>query len=224
MNFGFGAENAKPTTRPFPVKELVDNVELDKVEYIKAVSAGGNDYEGIKFHFKRSSNGQTSYLSDLKSPPRESWATEKVLADGTKISKEDDFNSKMREYVSYLRHIAFAVGVTEQDLTAKGTFSTFGEAAMNYCDVLNTKGKNKVYLKTVKNKEGYTCLPSYVGTGFCSSMNDDIPDFKYTDRESQVIELASRSGVAEQTNSVSTPTPQPAVSNKINSSDIDDLI
>ena len=58
MNFGFGADNAKSTTRPFPVKEAVDNVELDKAEYIKATSANGNDYEGIKFHFKRTASGQ----------------------------------------------------------------------------------------------------------------------------------------------------------------------
>lgn len=222
MNYGFGADNAKSTTRPFPVKEIVDNVELEKAEYIKAISAGGNEYEGIRFQFKRTSNGQTSNLSDLKSPPRENWSNERILPDGTKISKEEDFNNKMKEYVSYLRHIAFAFGVTEEDLTAKGNFKTFGEAASNYCDVLNARKTNrKVYLKTVKNKDGYTSLPSYIGNGFCVSMDNGIPEFKYTDRELQLIELASRSGVAEDT---TTGAVESVESKKLSSSDIDDLI
>lgn len=221
MNFGFGADNAKSTTRPFPVKEVVDNVELDKAEYIKATSANGNDYEGIKFNFKRSAGGQTSYLSDLKSPPRENWASERVLPDGTKISKEEDFNNKMKEYVSYLRHIAFAFGVTEEDLTSKGKFNTFGEAATAYCNTINERKTGKrVFLKTIKNKEGYTSLPSYIGNGFCASMDEEAPDFRYTDRELQMIELASKSGVEETT--TSTPTSQPA--QRLSSTDIDSLI
>lgn len=222
MNFGFGADNAKSTTRPFPVKEAVDNVELDKAEYIKATSANGNDYEGIKFHFKRTASGQTSYLTDLKSPPRENWSAERVLPDGTKITKEEDFNNKMKEYVSYLRHIAFAFGVTEEDLTSRGKFNTFGEAARGYCDILNSrKNGKKVFLKTIKNKEGYTSLPSYIGNGFCASMDEEAPDFRYTDRELQLIELASKSGVEETTTTSTPSTPQPQ---RLSSSDIDSLI
>jgi hypothetical protein len=224
--FSFGAENAKATSRPFPVKEAVDNVELDKVEYVNAVSANGNNYEGVKFYFKRFVSGQTSYLADLKSPPKQDWSQERLLPDGTKITKEEDYNSKMREYVSYLRHIAFAFGVTEEDLTSKGKFSTFGEAARNFCDVLNERAKNKkVFLKTVKNKDGYTCLPTYIGTGFCSSMDDESPSFKYTDRELDLIENASKSGVTQSNTTASNqPTETVTQSQKLSSSDIDDLI
>lgn len=222
--FGFGAENAKATNRPFPVKEVVDNVELDKVEYVNAISGSGNAYEGVKFSFKRVVSGQTSYLTELKSPPREAWAQDKTLPDGTFISKEDDFKSKMKDYVSYLRHIAFAFGVTEEDLTSRGNFSTFGEAAKSYCDVLNARKVNKrVFLKTVKNKDGYTCLPTYIGTGFCASMDEESPSFRYTDRELELIELASKSGVSEATVKP-TSTPQPSQPQRIASSDIDDLI
>ena len=225
--FGFGAENAKSTNRPFPVKEVVDNVELDKAEYVNAVSSNGNNYEGIKFYFKRNVSGLTSYLTDLKSPPKQAWAQEKTFPDGTKITKEEDFNSKMKDYVSYLRHIAFAFGVTEQDLTAKGTFQTFGEAARNYCDVLNSrKDGNRVFLKTVKNKDGYTCLPSYLGTGFCASMNEESPSFKYTERELELIELASKSGVSEQSTSTQPTVTTSTVQNtqRLSSSDIDNVI
>lgn len=219
--FGLSAEDAKSTNRPFPVKEVVDNVELDKVEYISATSSNGNDYEGIKFYFKRSVSGLTSYFADLKSPPKEAWATERTLPDGTKISKEEDFNSKMKEYVSYLRHIAFAFGVTEQDLASRGKFNTFAEAARSYCEVLNSKKEgSKVFLKTVKNKDGYTCLPTYIGSGFCASMNEESPSFRYTDRELELIEKASRSGVSEVNNSSTTTTPTQSTT-KLSSSDID---
>lgn len=220
--FGFGAENAKSTNRPFPVQEVVDNVELDKVEYVNATSANGNPYEAIKFYFKRSHNGQIAYLTELKSPPRKEWGQERMLPDGTKISKEEDYASKMKDYVTYLRHIAFAFGVTNEDLTSKGQFNTFADAAKSYCDVLNSKKNGvKVYLKTVKNKDGYTCLPSYIGTGFCCSMNEETPGFKYTDRELELIENASRSGVQDEPLVLSSSTSQRS---SLSSSDVDDLI
>lgn len=222
--FGFGAENAKSTNRPFPVSEVVDNVELDNVEYVNAISASGISYEGVKFYFKKNLNGQTSYLTELKSPPRKEWAQERMLPDGTKITKEEDYISKMKEYVSYLRHIAFGFGVTDEELTSKGQFSTFEEAAKSYCQVLSLKKNNsRAYLKTVKNKDGYTALPSYIGAGFCASMDGERPAFKYTDREIELIELASRTGIVEETSS-SSNTQTTTQSKSLSSSDIDNLI
>ena len=101
--------------------------------------------------------------------------------------------------MGYIRHIATSCGVSQATMNTIPAVQTFDEFVEKYCEVVNTnKTNDPVYLKVVKDKNGYSKLPKYRGKGVIQPMIDGKPDFQYTSYELDLIEASGLTGVAEE--------------------------
>lgn len=207
----------KRNTVPFPVSTAVDNVLLHLVEPNENIPA-------IKFTFKRIEDGvkitpgdapvdTISFLTDsILLPKKEYCPGGKLKDDGTIETAEEHYAKEERVFIGYIRNIATACGVTKEQLSEIPAVESFDQFANEFCKVVNKyKSTDPVYLKTVKDKAGYTKLPRYRGKGVIQPMTDGLPSFIYSDYELKMIEAAGATGVVEE---------EPI---KISSSSIDDL-
>ena len=185
----------KRTTVPFPVSTAVDNVVLHSVEPNKHISA-------VKFMFKRinDSDDTISFLTDSLLPPKLEYCNNNRLKeDGTTETAQEEYDRLMKQYMGYIRHIATSCGVSQATMNTIPAVQTFDEFVEKYCEVVNTKKTNDpVYLKVVKDKNGYSKLPKYRGKGVIQPMIDGKPDFQYTSYELDLIEASGLTGVAEE--------------------------
>ncbi len=217
FNINNTGSGEKRNTVPFPVSTAVDNVLLHLAEPNENIPA-------IKFTFKRIQDGleltpgtapvdTISFLTDsVLLPKKEYCQGGRLKDDGSVETPEEHYAKEERVFMGYIRKIATACGVTKEQLSEIPAVESFDQFADEFCKVVNKyKGNDPVYLKTVKDKNGYTKLPKYRGKGVIQPMTDGLPLFTYSDYELQMIEAAGATGVVEEE-----PT-------KISVSSIDDL-
>jgi len=190
----------------FPLGLAITNVELFKVE-------PNPNIKGLAFSFKRVSenvileDGQPpvntiSFLTDsILHPNIEYCKGGRTLKDGSIQTAEEEYEGQLKQFMGYVRNIATTCGVSDDAINAIGNCESYDEFADKFCEVVNAAEKTtKVYLKTTKDKAGYTKLPRYRGTGVVQKMADGFPEkWEYSAYEQQMIEASGATGVTVET-------------------------
>lgn len=190
--------SANRTKVNFPVDLAVENVTLRSIEKNERIL-------GIDFNFQRIDGDTIAWLTGSILPPKKEWFTEpKVIGDKT-ITADDQFQNAVKSFMGYVRHILNAAGVAMIDLN-----NVAGESLEDLIDNLISTAnplidtKATFYLKTVKDKNGYTRIPQYRGTGVAQSTDLGYPSkFAYSTYEQDIMESLDVEGVVDDT---STPT------------------
>ena len=181
MNYDFNTV-VNDTVVPFPVAADVDNVIIQKVEYISDTSQSGNDYEGIQFMFERNTKDGKSLLKDFIYKVNE---TQIFTRDGE--SEEDALKRMRNEFLKRLLHYASKYGATKESLAQatafqEGEAKTFENFANKFVAYFTGILDNRrLYVKTFMNKNGYTILPAFVP--FLQEISEGACKMSYTKRE-----------------------------------------
>lgn len=193
----FGTKNSgggsSKTKVDFPLEVAVENVTLFKVEPNERI-------QGIDFTFtwtgEKDGVEQIAFLTDTVLPPKKEWCEGGDLKkDGTVETPEEDYNKQLRQFNGTLKYIVTNCGVPKNvvDAVAGSDFDSYAE---EFCKVVNAnKTSDALYLKTVKDKKGYTKLPKYRGKGFIAPMSDGYPVFEYNDYEKGLIKEFAKEGI-----------------------------
>ncbi len=191
-NFNELTTNSNREKTDFPVGLAVDNVVLREISKNEKIL-------GIQFSFQRAEGSSISFLNDTLIPPNKSWyVNDKVFQDKI-LTAEEHYNMDVRIWLGYVRHILVAAGIDSEHF-ANITGNTLEELIDNIIHTINPllNKSNTFYLKTTKNKSGYTSLPKYRGTGVAQATHLGYPDnFKYSDYEKQMIENSEKSGIQD---------------------------
>jgi len=190
--YGFTKENLASTVKSFNASLNNDNVELINVEFNEGTGKSGKPYKGIKFTFRREDQGVVEMLNELKLEPTDTYLKPRVQRDGSTQSVAEQLEINQKSYNTYLFHIATQYNCDLEKLVTIAS-SSFKEYAIAYADIVNESKSGKCYLKTCKNKAGYTCLPDYVP--FLRNMELGSPNFSYNTREKEFIDNAESTGV-----------------------------
>lgn len=187
-------QSANRTKVEFPVGLAVDNVTLRSIEKNENIT-------GIDFNFQRIEGETIAWLTSSILPPKREWFTEsKTIGDKT-ITAEDQFMSALRSFMGYVKHILNAAGVPMTALDdVKG--ETLEELINNAIAVANPLIDTKAtfYLKTVKDKNGYTKIPQYKGTGVAQASDLGYPSkHAYSIYEQDILDAISGEGVVDNT-------------------------
>ncbi len=189
--FGFQELGAKRDKVDFPVAVAVDNVILRSIEM-------NPNIEGVQFNFQRVDGDTIAFMTDTLLPPKVEWFKEdKVVGDKT-VTAEEQYQANVRSFLGYVKHILTACGVSDHDLKSVGQHGSLGEYITAMCKIVNpilNANKIPLYLKTVKDKSGYTKLPKFRGKGVVAPMEEGKPLFEYSDYEQELLDLAGVEGV-----------------------------
>lgn len=190
--------SASRTKVEFPLGLAVDNVTLRNVERNKNIL-------GIDFNFQRIEGETISWLTGSILPPKKEWFVEnKVIGDKT-ITADEQFMGAVRSFTGYVKHILHAAGMPIDgidDITGE----TLEDLINNMINKANTliNPKATFYLKTVKDKNGYTKIPQYRGTGVARSSDLGYPtEHTYSSYEQEILDSVSGEGVVDTTTSES---------------------
>jgi len=199
--FSFKTEStgANRTKVEFPVDLAVDNVTLRNIERTERIT-------GIDFNFQRVEGETISWLTGSILPPKKEWFTEsKIIGDKT-ITADEQFMGAVRSFMGYVKHILNAAGVSTTALD-NVTGTTLEELIDNAIVTANPliDAKATFYLKTVKDKNGYTRIPQYRGTGVAQASDLGYPSkHAYSTYEQDILDAVGGEGVVD--NTTSTPT------------------
>jgi hypothetical protein len=180
-NLWEGTESGETTG--FPVGTIQDNVVLDKVEYFKGDSQKGNQYEAIKFTFKKSVGNTTMFLTDQVLPLN----PEAIKRWDHEISFEETLKKEKIRYFSRFKHILTKLGCSEEEIKDKiSNVTSFTDFALKIKSLVDQYNKGqKMYMKIGVNDIGYPQLSKY--PGFLQLMSDGDCILKFNDKELRAI-------------------------------------
>jgi len=176
--FGFTEDKVEKRNVPFPVSNCTDNVQLVKMEY-----EIGQFGPQIALEFIRNdADGNEARLKSWKSVP-EMKPDIRTLNDE---SPEEAYTRQVKSFNSYIRHIAKAVGVTEDELNSAYDEDSAKNTIVNACNIILSSAKGEMlYVKTLR-KGKYAKLPPYAG--FLQNMNEGECTLTYSEREREEVE------------------------------------
>lgn len=192
--YSFSADNANSsrTKVSFPVDLAVDNVTLRSISPNERLL-------GIDFNFQRIEGDTISWLTGSILPPKEEWYTQSKVINGKSISSQEQYKAGISSFMGYVRHILTAAGVpvsTFKEISGE----TLEEVISNVITTVNPliDTKELLYLKTVKDKNGYTRIPQFRGTGVAQPMSLGYPSkFAYSTYENDIMTALDIEGVVE---------------------------
>lgn len=185
----------------FPVDLAVSDVTLRNVQRNERIL-------GIDFNFQRVEGNTISFLTGSILPPKLEWYSDKVI-EGKTISASDQFESAIKSFMGYVKHILYAAGVAITGLD-NVTGNTLEELIDNAIATANTliDPKATFYLKTIKDKNGYTKIPQYRGTGVAQATDLGYPTkHAYSVYEQDILDSIGDLNVEKVVDVASTPTP-----------------
>lgn len=190
----YNFENAKASTSPFPVSCHVDNVTLDRCEYVSQ-----SNWEAIDFYYKR----EGSTLKDrIFAAKIENTKPRPYIPNDTAA---DALAAKDAIMLSQLKQIATKFGITNEQILALGNLKDFKTLAMQYCNMVNSKCKGvKLYCKTIVDDGGFTKIARGNNTiPFLQRMDSGDCELSYTVNELAKSEIHGRvkNGVTEKSES-----------------------
>lgn len=176
----------------FPLGVAVDNVKLFGCKPNEKIP-------GVEFSFSRIDGDDISFLTDTILPPKKEWCLGgKQLANGDIQTADQEYDQKVKQFGGYITYIAINAGVPKEKLDNIKA-EDFDDFVKLFCEtVMATKEDTLLYLKTVKDKDGYTKLPRFRGKGVVAPMSDGFPVFEYTPFELNLIENSKQEGVEEE--------------------------
>jgi hypothetical protein len=194
--YSFSADNANSsrTKVDFPVDLAVDNVTLRSITANERIL-------GIDFNFQRVEGDTISWLTGSILPPKKEWFTQSKVVNGKTITAEEQYQAGVSSFMGYVRHILTAAGVP---ITAFKNISgeTLEEVISSLISTVNPLIDTKAlfYLKTVKDKNGYTRIPQFRGNGVAQSMDLGYPSkFSYSTYEADIMKALDIEGVVDNT-------------------------
>jgi hypothetical protein len=190
------AQGANRTKVDFPLDLAVSNVTLRSIEKNDKIL-------GINFNFQRVDGDTISFLTGSILPPKKEWFTEAKKIKDVVITADEQFMNSVKSFMGYVNHILIAAGVASDAL--KGiTGETLDDLIDNVVKAASPLIDTKAtfYLKTVKDKNGYTKIPQYRGTGVAQSTDLGYPSkFAYTTYEQDIMDAMDVEGVEDNTTS-----------------------
>lgn len=188
-NFGFTQDKVEKKNVPFPISNCTDNVQLKKMEY--EVGQFGPQI-ALEF-FRTDADGNEARLLSWKSVP-EMKSDIRTINDET---PEEAYIRQVKSFNSYIRHIAKAVGVTEEELNSAYDEDSAKNTIVNACNIILAKAKGEMlYIKTLK-KGKYAKLPGY--PGFLQNMKEGECTLTYSDKEREEVEKTAPDNNVEKT-------------------------
>jgi len=197
--FSFKMEStgsANRTKVDFPVDLAVENVTLRSIERNERIL-------GIDFNFQRVDGDTIAWLTGSILPPKKEWYTESKQVGDKVITADEQFNSAVNSFMGYVRHILSAAGVPADalnDVTGDTLEALVDNLISTALPLINTKAT--FYLKTVKDKNGYTRIPQFRGTGVVQASDLGYPSkFAYSTYERDILDTLGVEGVTDSTSS-----------------------
>lgn len=186
-----GSSGEQRTKTDFPVAVAVDNVKLLRCE-------PNENIPGVQFTFSRVDGDKISFLTDTVLPPRQDWCLGgKVLTDGKTQTATEEYEMRQKQYAGFIKYLAVNAGVPKEKLVIEA--EDFNDFVNQFCKaVMDNKTDTLLYLKTVRDKDGYPKLPKFKGKGVLAPMDDGYPVFEYTPYELKLIEDSEEQGVEEE--------------------------
>jgi hypothetical protein len=187
-------QSANRTKVEFPVDLAVDNVTLRSIERTERIT-------GINFNFQRVEGETIAWLTGSILPPKKEWFTEnKTIGDKT-ITADDQFMGAVRSFMGYVKHILNAAGVSMtalDDVRGENLEQLIDNAIAAANPLIDIKAT--FYLKTVKDKNGYTKIPQYRGTGVAQATELGYPSkHAYSIYEQDILDSINGEGVVDST-------------------------
>lgn len=184
MKYGFRDDQLPKPRTFFPASAQVDNVILDKVEYLSGQGKDGNAYEAIEFTYKREDDaGNEQTITDRQFPVNEAMISPLPTQTPEEAIKQayENFNGK-------LYRVAAACGMTKEEINEScGSASNFRELIESYAEVVNSRAKGQYFwLKTMKDAKGFTKVAMF--TDFIQPMTDGECRLAYTPSEQRYME------------------------------------
>lgn len=192
MNYGFGDDQVKSTSNPFPVAADVSDVEITNAKYVSGTK-GTTDWEAIEITYTRKG---TSINDRMFAINPDNVSVRPFIPEDT---KEDAVADRIRIYNTHLLHIATKLGLTVDDLNSCNT-KTFKTLAEDYCKLINENCEGvKLYVKTIKDG-GYPKISRNTGNTvpFLQCMSDGVCTLAYTAKEMATLaaDKAPQNGVS----------------------------
>lgn len=167
----------------FPISDKIDNVVLEKVEYVNTTSKKGNEYEALVFTFSRKLPDGTKQMFLPRVLPVNQ---EQIL--GWEGAGEDTVAQKFKELNQTINHIARVVtNLTKEEIEEKTLAKSFSGFARKYANMVNElideNGCPMMFMKLVPNKKNYPALPKF--PDFLQRMSDGLCSLAYTEYETK---------------------------------------
>lgn len=195
-NFGADSSNSSRTKVDFPVDLAVDNVTLRSVSLNERIL-------GIDFNFQRVEGDTISWLTGSILPPKEEWYSSSKVINGKTITPQEQYKAGVSSFMGYVRHILTAAGVpvaTFKEISGESLEEVINNLITTVNPLIDTKAT--FYLKTVKDKNGYTRIPQFRGTGVAQSTDLGYPSkFAYSTYEEDIMKALDIEGVVDTTTS-----------------------
>lgn len=190
--------NERKEIKNFPVSLENENVRLIKSGYVRGTK-NNPDTELFSFTFASldTEDDKLMMLTDNILVPSYKFCTKDLpQPDGTIYTVDQQKDRIDQLFMSKLFHIATSYGVSTEELM-KINYSSWEELGKMYFELLSKVDKNIVcYMKTVKNKKGYICLPEK--GKFLKNMTTGKPDFSITEKEQKILDSFDQEGVVQQ--------------------------
>jgi len=195
-NFGADSSNSSRTKVDFPVDLAVDNVTLRSISLNERIL-------GIDFNFQRVEGDTISWLTGSILPPKEEWYSSSKIINGKTITPQEQYKAGVSSFMGYVRHILTAAGVpvaTFKEISGESLEEVINNLITTVNPLIDTKAT--FYLKTVKDKNGYTRIPQFRGTGVAQSTDLGYPSkFAYSTYEEDIMKALDIEGVVDTTTS-----------------------
>lgn len=182
---GFTEDMVEKKNVPFPIACDNDNVKLTTLELEE-----GQYGPQIVMEFEREdADGNSQKIKGWKSVPTKSGS--KPTND---MSAEEVYTDRSKKFNSYMRHIAKAVNVTEDELRDCYDGDSAKQTLINLCNLVEEKAEGeRLYMKTLR-KGQWAKIPPYPGflenmsNGSCSLTysNAELEDVKSPEEKSSV--------------------------------------
>ena len=201
--FSFKSDDtgANRTKVEFPVGLAVDNVTLRNISKNERIL-------GIDFNFQRIEGETISWLTGSILPPKKEWFTESKKIGDKVISPEEQFMAAVRSFMGYVKHILIAARVPAaalNDVSGETLEELIDNAIRTANPLIDTKAT--FYLKTIKDKNGYTKIPQFRGTGVAQASDLGYPSkHAYSTYEQDILDIVDEEGVVDNTTSTSAAT------------------
>lgn len=197
MKYGFREDQVNTGGPKFPVGPAIDNVVLEKVEYVAGQDKNGGQFEAIDFYYLREDEGGT----EQKIKDRLFTVNESTLQARPNMTLEDVIKRAYETFNTKLLRVAEALNIGREDVQEQcANANTFRELCETYAEIINSRAKGQFFwLKTLPDNNGYTRVAAY--TDFIQNMSEGTCRLVYSKYEQDKIanmHLAPSAGIHEE--------------------------
>jgi len=197
MKYGFREDQVNTGGPKFPIGPAIDNVILEKVEYVSGQDKNGSSFEAVDFYYQREDEAGV----EQKIKDRLFTVNESTLQPKPNMTLEDVTKKAYEVFNTKLLRVAEACNIGREEVQEQcANSSTFRELIETYAEIINSRAKgNFFWLKTLPDNNGYTRVAAF--TDFIQNMSESTCRLMYTKYEQDKIanmRTAPAAGVHEE--------------------------